>query len=102
MRTEVEKAIYTLICNGYGVFRVPTEVLPKVVAPPDAEEVEELAMGKQTYSVNEFCMLYGISRTFFYDLLKNGRGPDIMKVGRKTLVAKHAAEAWALRMEAGE
>ena len=58
------------------------------------DEAEELAMGKQNYTVNEFCMMYGIGRTFFYDLLKQGAGPEIVKIGRKTMIPRQAAQTW--------
>lgn len=96
---EISKAILLLVANGYAVYRVPSEQLPKVLAPSD-EEVEELAMGKQGYTVNEFCMLYGISRTFYYELQKQERGPEIMNVGKRTIISKAAADAWRIRMEA--
>lgn len=102
MTNDVKAAIQLLLCCGYGVFRVPSELLPSVAAPAVTgdDEAEELAMGKQNYTVNEFCMLYGIGRTFFYELLKAGRGPQIIKVGRKTLIPRHCAEAWQESMEA--
>ena len=99
MTRDVSAAIHLLLGCGYGVFKVPTEVLPRV-QPSAPDDSYELAMGQQNYSVNEFCMLYGIGRTFFYELLKAGRGPQIIKVGRKTLIPRHCAEAWQESMEA--
>ena len=55
---------------------------------------------KQTYSVTEFCQEHGISRGLFYQVLREGRGPRIMKVGKRTLVSQEAAEEWRRRMEA--
>ena len=97
--TEIDKAILLLIANGYGVFRLPSDMLPKVT-PPNEEEAEELALGQKNYTVSEFCMLYGIGRTFFYELLKQHKGPGIMKIGRKTLIPRACAEAWQAQMEA--
>ena len=54
---------------------------------------------KPIYSVTEFCREHGISRGLFYQLLKEGRGPRVMKVGRRTLVSREAAEDWRRRME---
>ena len=51
-------------------------------------------------SINEFCENYDISRAFFYKLLKAGKGPDIMKVGNRTLVSFDAAERWCKQIEA--
>ena len=58
-------------------------------------------MTKATFSVAEFCHEHGISRGLFYNLLREGRGPRIMKAGRRTLISQEAAEEWRQRMEAG-
>ena len=50
-------------------------------------------------TVDEFCQSHRISRGTFYALLKEGRGPTIMKVGARTLVSEEAATAWRRRME---
>jgi len=49
--------------------------------------------------VNGFCWEHGISRSHFYNLLKRGKGPAIMKVGRRTLISADAAAEWRQRME---
>jgi predicted DNA-binding transcriptional regulator AlpA len=50
--------------------------------------------------VKGFCQEHGISRAHFYNLLKRGDGPAVMKVGRRTLISAEAAAAWRRRMEA--
>ncbi len=50
-------------------------------------------------TVDEFCHAHRISRGTFYNLLKEGRGPSIMKVGARTLVSAEAAAVWRRRME---
>lgn len=53
-----------------------------------------------TFSVPEFCAAHGgISRVFFYKLLKDGKGPKITKVGRRTLITAEAAADWRKAME---
>ncbi len=52
-----------------------------------------------TYSVADFCREHSISRAFFYKLLLEGCGPRVMKVGRRTLISREAAEEWRRRME---
>ncbi len=52
-----------------------------------------------TYSVTDFCREHGISRGLFYQLLKEGRGPRVIKAGRRTLISREAAEDWRRRME---
>jgi predicted site-specific integrase-resolvase len=51
-------------------------------------------------TVDEFCQAHRISRASFYNYLKAGLGPVIMKVGGRTLVSNEAAAAWRRRMEA--
>ena len=46
------------------------------------------------YTVAEFCSAYRISRDTFYRSLKNGNGPSIKKVGRRTIITLAAAQAW--------
>jgi excisionase family DNA binding protein len=50
--------------------------------------------GKQVYTVNEFCDAFALSRSYFYQLVAEGRGPTLLKVGRKTLVPVDAADDW--------
>jgi hypothetical protein len=50
-------------------------------------------------TVDEFCHAHRISRGTFYNLLKTGRGPSIMKVGARTLISADAAAIWRRRME---
>ena len=52
-----------------------------------------------TYSVAEFCREHGISRGLFYNMLREGRGPRVIKAGRRTLISREAAEEWRRRME---
>lgn len=56
-------------------------------------------MNSQAYSILQFCSAHSISRALFYLLLKDGRAPDVMKVGRRTLISTEAAAAWRKRME---
>jgi hypothetical protein len=54
-------------------------------------------MAAQT--VEEFCRDHRISRGTFYNLLNDGRGPRIMKVGSRTLISNEAAADWRRLME---
>jgi hypothetical protein len=53
-------------------------------------------------TVDEFCHAHRISRGTFYNLLKTGCGPSIMKVGARTLISGEAAAAWRRRMESSQ
>jgi len=50
-------------------------------------------------SVPEFCTDNGVSRSLFYRLVKEGRGPRLTKVARRTLISSEAAAEWRSWME---
>ncbi|WP_305073885.1 hypothetical protein [Propionivibrio sp.] len=55
---------------------------------------------KSCYTVQEFCAEHGgISKPFFYKLQKEGKGPRLMKVGRRTLITTESAADWRKQME---
>jgi hypothetical protein len=51
------------------------------------------------FTVVEFCTAYRISRALFYVLLRDGRGPRVMKAGNRTLISRDAADEWRRRLE---
>ena len=53
----------------------------------------------KAYSIDEFCKLYGISKSFFYKLKKQGKAPAIMSVGKRTLISSTSAFEWEKLME---
>ncbi|AUL48472.1 hypothetical protein BTL55_17025 [Bordetella trematum] len=57
-------------------------------------------MQKATFTVAQFCDQHNTSRSFFYELIKQGKGPRLMKVGRRTLISAEAAAEWRRSMEA--
>ena len=56
-------------------------------------------MNQPVYTVPDFCAAHSISRALFYLLMRDGRAPAVMKVGRRTLVSAEAAATWRKRME---
>lgn len=44
-------------------------------------------------TVEAFCRLYSVGRTYFYQEVNAGRIP-VRKAGKRTLVLKEDAEAW--------
>jgi hypothetical protein len=50
-------------------------------------------------SVPVFLAEHGISRSLFYRLLQQGRGPRITKVAGRTLISAESAAGWRARME---
>jgi len=53
-----------------------------------------------TQTINDFCTSHKISRSMFYKLLKAGKAPRIMKIGRRTLITYEAIQEWREAMEA--
>jgi predicted DNA-binding transcriptional regulator AlpA len=53
----------------------------------------------QLLPVSKFCSEHGISRSLFYRLVNDGRGPRLTRIGRRTLISSNAAAAWRMRME---
>ena len=58
-----------------------------------------LTIQNQTYTIEQFCKVYNISRSKFYLLLNANAAPRIMKVGRRTLISLEAADQWRKKME---
>ena len=54
---------------------------------------------RQAYSVEEFAEAYGLSRATIYNLWKANAGPRAMRVGRRTLISRVAAEEWRHAIE---
>lgn len=54
---------------------------------------------RQAYTIAQFCADHNISRTHFYQLIKDGRGPRMMKLGRRTLISVEAAVDWRRQIE---
>jgi predicted DNA-binding transcriptional regulator AlpA len=53
----------------------------------------------KSLSIKNFCLAHGISRTTFYNLVKQNLGPRLMKVGKRTLISVEAAAEWRRQME---
>jgi excisionase family DNA binding protein len=52
---------------------------------------------KEAFSIREFCARYSICRDTFYRELRRGR-LRATKLGRKTIVLRPDAEAWAVSL----
>lgn len=51
------------------------------------------------FDVSAFCTAHKISRSFFYRLISEGRGPRLLKLGKRTLISVEAAAEWRMRIE---
>jgi predicted DNA-binding transcriptional regulator AlpA len=50
-------------------------------------------------SIPAFCADHGVSRSLFYRLIKEGRGPRLTKIARRTLISAESAAEWRARVE---
>lgn len=55
---------------------------------------------RSAYTLAEFCAEHRISRTHLWALTKAGKGPRMMKLGRRILVSVEAAADWRRQVEA--
>jgi hypothetical protein len=52
------------------------------------------------FSIASFCAAHGISQAFYFELRKQGLGPDLMKVGRRVFITHESAARWRIEREA--
>jgi excisionase family DNA binding protein len=52
------------------------------------------------YTIDEWCRRHRLSRATFYNLLRRGEAPRVMKVGIRTLISREASDEWRRRLEA--
>jgi len=64
------------------------------------KQFEGIAGHRAALSVDAFCEKYGICRASFYNLLKTGRGPKVLKIGTRILISAEADDAWRAEREA--
>jgi len=62
--------------------------------------VTEIHTTLQSQSIADFCKANGISQSFFYKLMKQGKAPKTMQVGKRRLISAEAAQEWRKSMEA--
>ena len=51
--------------------------------------------------ISEFCAAHSISRSSYYNLVREGRAPRTFRVGTKVLISVEAAAEWRRSMESG-
>jgi hypothetical protein len=67
--------------------------------PAAGPEVPPFRGPPAAYDIVGFCRAHSISESFFYKLVDQGRGPRLMRVGRRVLVSAESAAAWRAAME---
>lgn len=55
---------------------------------------------RSAYTIAEFCEEHRVSRTHLYMMVKAGKGPRLMKLGRRVLISVEAAADWRRAVEA--
>jgi hypothetical protein len=61
---------------------------------------DELQKGEiDAMNIDQFCSRHCISRSMFYKLQSQRRGPRLMKVGTRTLITVESAAEWRANME---
>jgi hypothetical protein len=71
--------------------------VPEIYREKDYVQTHRAAI--LAYSVLEFCHLHNIGRATFYRLLQAGKGPRLMRVGKRTLISSESAAEWRRSME---
>ncbi|HZW20241.1 hypothetical protein [Noviherbaspirillum sp.] len=56
-------------------------------------------MSKPVFTIRQFCEDHDLSKAFFYKLVRNGLGPKVLKVGRRSMVTTEAAAEWRAAMQ---
>lgn len=53
-------------------------------------------------TIQEFIQAHPMSRSFFYQLVKTGKAPRLMRLGRRVLISTEAICEWQKRMEVNQ
>jgi predicted DNA-binding transcriptional regulator AlpA len=56
--------------------------------------------GPDAYGIASFCVAHNISRATFYNLVRAGEAPRLMRVGARVLISREAAADWRHEREA--
>jgi predicted DNA-binding transcriptional regulator AlpA len=85
-------------------FLPPDSRLSEIGDPQDLAGLHEGTTSEDTvdkdaFSIAEFCERHSISRSAFYNSLKDGTGPRTMKVGTRRLISREASAAWRRQCE---
>jgi excisionase family DNA binding protein len=51
-------------------------------------------MDALAYTIPEFCEAYRLSRSGFYNAIARGEAPALMRIGRRVMISREAAEDW--------
>ena len=51
-----------------------------------------------SYTIPQWCGAYHVSRSYYYTLKEQGMAPQEIKLGRKVIITRRAAEKWEEHM----
>lgn len=69
-------------------------------AKPSQPSMSAPVPPRAAMTITEFCEASGgISKAFFHKLVRDGKGPRLMKLGHRTLITAEAAAEWRKEME---
>jgi predicted DNA-binding transcriptional regulator AlpA len=51
----------------------------------------------RNYTIPQFLEVFNLSKSTLYRLWEQGRGPQLIRIGRRVLIPVDAAEEWAAR-----
>ena len=85
--TKSEKEIATATLNALATI---ADALP----PEGIAAFADLCPERDAYSIEIFCRRHSISRTMYYALRDEGKGPDEFILRGRVLISKEAAAAW--------
>ncbi len=57
-------------------------------------------MSCATLSLSEFAQMVGVSKRLIYKLVEQGDAPPLIRIGRRVLIRREAAERWLAEREA--
>ena len=57
-------------------------------------EISGRQIGREAFTIDEFCFSHGISRATFYNLQKDGEAPDTIRARGRVLITAAAATRW--------
>jgi len=54
----------------------------------------------RSFSIDQWCEMHGLSRSFFYKLKTQGKAPRSFKIGSATRISEDANNKWLAELEA--
>ena len=54
---------------------------------------------RDAFTISEFCRRHGFSVSHYFNLASEGRGPRVMRAGKRVLISREAAADWRRSLE---